>query len=204
MNRKDLEALELSAEQVNSVMSMYGKSVQSLQKEVEDTKANLDTVSTEKTALEAEAAKVETLQKERDELKNTNDELNAKLSDNELDKRILKVVSKDAHDPDDIFKFIDKEQFEYDEETGSITNFDDVLSNLKESKPYLFNVQSVANVYNEPGANDVDPDNSNSKQSEPATKNYTTSKQQGNHKPKKDYAKAGLDLVEQIHGKREE
>lgn len=204
MNRKDLEALELSAEQVNSVMSMYGKSVQSLQKEVEDTKANLDTVSTEKTALEAEAAKVDTLQKERDDLKNTNDELNAKLSDNELDKRILKVVSKDAHDPDDIFKFIDKKQFEHDEETGDITNFDDVLSNLKESKPYLFNVQSVANVDNEPGANDVDPDNSNSEQSEPATKNYTTSKQQGNHKPKPDYAKAGMDLVEQIHGKREE
>lgn len=196
MNREQLKELELSSDQINKIMGIYGKSVKGLQKDIDDKEQELSTVQSEKTKLEGTAKKVETLQADYDALKETNDELNQKLSDNDLDKRILKVVSKEAHDPDDIFKFIDKDKFEYDEESGEITNFDDVIGEVKEGKPYLFNV-----VDTNDGKGSGDDDGADDKSQ---TKDYSTNKQKGNNKGKPDLSQIGKDLAAQIHGKQEE
>lgn len=197
MNREQLKELQLDGDQINSIMSMYGKSTQALQSEITEKETALNelqtakaTLESEKSALETKAQKLETVQSEIDELKTKNAELSNELSNNELDKRILKVISKDAHDPDDIFKFVNKDDFEYDEETGDITNFDDVINSVKESKPYLF---STPPEEKEPQVEDKKNNG-----------NYSTNKQQGNEKDKPNYDEVGKDLVAQLYGKQED
>ena len=197
MNREQLKELQLDGDQINSIMSMYGKSTQALQSELTEKETALNELQAEKSTLESEKSKLETkaqqletLQSEVDTLKTKNAELNSELSNNELDKRILKVISKDAHDPDDIFKFVNKDDFEYDEETGDITNFDDVINSVKESKPYLFN---TAPEEKEPQVEDKKNNG-----------NYSTNKQQGNPKDKPNYEDVGKDLVAQLYGKQED
>lgn len=189
MNRDELKALELSSEQIEAVMSSYGKSTQDLKKQIDDSAKELEGLKKEKSELESKVTDTETLKNKISELEKEKTELSSKISDNELDKKILKVISKDAHDPDDIFKFIDKEQFERDEETGDITNFDEVINAVKESKPYLFNK--------------VDADDKQEEKSESKKpNNYSTNKQQENKKPEIDYSKQGKALAELIHGKQ--
>lgn len=197
MNREQLKELQLDGDQINSIMSMYGKSTQALQSEIAEKETALNelkttkaTLESEKSTLEAKAQQLETLQSEVDTLKTKNAELSNELSNNELDKRILKVISKDAHDPDDIFKFVNKDDFEYDEETGDITNFDDVINSVKESKPYLF---STPPEEKEPQVEDKKNNG-----------NYSTNKQQGNEKDKPNYEDVGKDLVAQLYGKQED
>lgn len=189
MNRDELKALELSSEQIEAVMSSYGKSTQDLKSKIDDGTKELEAVKKEKSELESKVADSESMKSKIDELEKAKAELSSKVSDNELDKQILKVISKDAHDPDDIFKFIDKEQFEKDEESGDITNFDEVINAVKESKPYLFNkVDSDDRKQDE-----LESDKQN---------NYSTNKQKDNKKPEVDYSKQGKALAELIHGKQ--
>lgn len=197
MNREQLKELQLDGDQINSIMSMYGKSTQALQSEIAEKETALNELQAEKAALETEksnletkAQQLETVQEEVDALKTKNAELSNELSNNELDKRILKVISKDAHDPDDIFKFVNKDDFEYDEETGDITNFDDVINSVKVSKPYLFNTAP------EEETPPVEEKKNNG--------NYSTNKQQGNAKDKPNYEDVGKDLVAQLYGKQED
>lgn len=190
MNRDELKALDLSSEQIEAVMSSYGKSTQDLKKQIDDSTKELNELKNEKSDLESKVGDTETMKSEIEELEREKTELSKKISDNELDKKILKVISKDAHDPDDIFKFIDKEQFEKDEETGDITNFDEVINAVKESKPYLFNKVDADDRKQE--------DESESKK----PNNYSTNKQQENKKPEVDYSKKGKELAELIHGKQ--
>ena len=197
MNREQLKELQLDGDQINSIMSMYGKSTQALQSEIAEKETALNelqadkaTLETEKSNLETKAQQLETVQEEVDALKTKNAELSSELSNNELDKRILKVISKDAHDPDDIFKFVNKDDFEYDEETGDITNFDDVINSVKVSKPYLFNTAPQEETP------PVEEKKNNG--------NYSTNKQQGNAKDKPNYEDVGKDLVAQLYGKQED
>lgn len=189
MNRDELKALELSSEQIEAVMSSYGKSTQDLKSQIDNSTKELEGLKKEKSELESKVTDTEAMESKISELEKEKAELSSKISDNELDKQILKVISKDAHDPDDIFKFIDKEQFEKDEETGDITNFDEVINAVKESKPYLFNKVD---------ADDKQEDKSESKK----PNNYSTNKQQENKKPEIDYSKQGKALAELIHGKQ--
>lgn len=190
MNRDELKALELSSEQIEAVMSSYGKSTQDLKSKIDDRTKELEALKKEKSDLESKVADSESMKSKIDELEKEKAELSSKVSDNELDKKILKVISKDAHDPDDIFKFIDKEQFEKDEETGDITNFDEVINAVKESKPYLFNKV------------DADDRKQEDKSESKIPNNYSTNKQQENKKPEIDYSKQGKALAELIHGKQ--
>ena len=189
MNRDELKALELTSEQIEAVMSSYGKSTQDLKSQIDNSTKELEGLKKEKSELESKVTDTESMKSKISELEKEKAELSSKISDNELDKQILKVISKDAHDPDDIFKFIDKEQFEKDEETGDITNFDEVINAVKESKPYLFNKVD---------SDDKQEDKSESKK----PNNYSTNKQQENKKPEIDYSKKGKELAELIHGKQ--
>lgn len=202
MDRKQLKEAGLETEQIEKVMKIYGQSVQTYQNDLNETEKEVSTLKQsnedkekEITALkESSEGKNNQLQSEIDRLKEENKNFKKQIDETELDKTILKAVSKDAHDPDDIFKFVDKSKFEIDEETGEIKNLSEVIDGLKTDKPYLFNV-----VQND--ANDGrDEDNkSNSGDSEPpATGNYGTNKQQGNRKPKIDYEELGRKQAEEI------
>ncbi|WP_239734674.1 hypothetical protein [Mammaliicoccus sp. G-M28] len=42
------------------------------------------------------------------------------------------------HDPDDIFKVLDKDLFQINIETGEVINLDEVLEEVRKEKSYLF------------------------------------------------------------------
>ncbi|MEB8067510.1 phage scaffolding protein [Mammaliicoccus fleurettii] len=51
---------------------------------------------------------------------------------------MIKNVSRDIHDPDDIFKVLDKDRFQINIETGEVINLDEVLEEVRKEKSYLF------------------------------------------------------------------
>ena len=135
------------------------------------------------------------LKEKIEKLEETNVSLNSSIKDyksqlvsNELDKEIIKRVSRDAHDADDIFKFIDKDKFEFDEETNSYKNIDDVLESLRDEKPYLFSTTEAKNDGQE-GDDDFEGDK---------TYQYKSSSQQGNKKAKKDFDEIGKQLAKDL------
>lgn len=194
MNRKFLQEQGLEQEQIDAVMRMYGKSVKDYQNELNDVEAERDQL---KSKLEANdnSKEVELLKEKIEKLEQKNVSLNSSIKDyksqlvsNELDKEIIKRVSRDAHDADDIFKFIDKDKFEFDEETNSYKNIDEVLESLREEKPYLFNTTEAKNDGQE-GDDDFEGDK---------TYQYKSSSQQGNKKAKKDFDEIGKQLAKDL------
>ncbi|TFU56505.1 hypothetical protein E4T93_13845, partial [Mammaliicoccus lentus] len=149
MNRETLKALELSDEQIDKVMAEHGKSVSDKQSQIDETNNKVkelendkESLSKQVTALEKKANDYNSLEEKNNQLQEEIKDYKVKVATNDLDKQILKEVSKDAHDPDDVFLFIDKDKFNRDEETGEITNFNDVMQELRSSKAYLFNQSS--------------------------------------------------------------
>ena len=197
MNRELLKELELSDDQIEKVMSEHGKTIQEYKNKVTDKDTQLksleeekDTLSKQVTTLEKKANDVSKLEEENNKLQEEIKDYKIQVSTNELDKRILKEISKDAHDPDDIFHFLDKDKFEEDE-NGEITNFHEVLQDLRDNKAYLF---SSSNSNEGDGSTD---DN----EKPPANSNYKTGGQSGNNEQKVDYAKKGKDLANQLFEK---
>lgn len=194
MNRKFLQEQGLEQEQIDAVMRMYGKSVKDYQNELNDVEQERDQL---KSKLEASdnSKEVELLKEKIEKLEETNVSLNSSIKDykskivsNELDKEIIKRVSRDAHDADDVFKFIDKDKFEFDEETNSYKNIDEVLESLREEKPYLFNTTEAKDDGLE-GDDDFEGDK---------TYQYKSSSQQGNKKAKKDFDEIGKQLAKDL------
>lgn len=200
MNRDFLKDLGLETDQVQEIMKEYGKSVNHYQDEIkkfedknEALNDKLKEVKNSKDEVERLNDKVEKLKEENKGLSESVKEYKKQVSQNELDKRILKHVSKDAHDPDDVFKFIDNDKFEYDEETGEVSNLDEVLTELRESKPYLFaSVEADTNVEDQTDVKD-----------EPKKQvGYRSSSQQGNAPKEIDYSELGKEQALKIFGSK--
>lgn len=142
MNREQLRDIKLSAEQIKRVMALYGQSINQESYKIKELEAdnemltnkinNIDNQSSndDKRALELES--------ERDYLKQELIRHKDLINECELDKAILKNVSRDMHDPDDIFKVLDKDRFQINNDTGEVINLDEVLEELREQKKYLF------------------------------------------------------------------
>lgn len=201
MNRETLKALELSDEQIEKVMAENGKDIQDIKSQLSDKDTEIKSLETEKETLSKQITTLEKKANDYDKLEGTNKELQEQIKDfkvqvasNELDKKILKEVSKDAYDPDDVFLFIDKDKFNRDEESGDITNFYEVMNELRENKAYLFNQTSPSN--DEGGSEEED--------TPPSNNNYKSGGQQGNGKQKVDYSKRGRDLANELFGKQKE
>lgn len=202
MNRETLKALELSDEQIDKVMAEHGKSVSDKQSQIDETNNKVKELENDKenlskqvTALEKKANDYNSLEEKNNQLQEEIKDYKVKVATNDLDKQILKEVSKDAHDPDDVFLFIDKDKFNRDEETGEITNFNDVMQELRSSKAYLFNQSS------NPAGSESNPEG---KEEKPGNPEYKSGGQQGNGKQKFDYSKRGKELAESIYGKNKE
>lgn len=201
MNRETLKALELSDEQIEKVMAENGKDIQDIKSQLSEKDTEIKSLEKEKETLSKQVTTLEKKANDYDKLEDSNKELQEQIKDfkvqvasNELDKKILKEVSKDAYDPDDIFLFLDRDKFNRDEESGELTNFYEVMSELRQDKPYLFNQASPSN---DEGGSDEEgtplPNN-----------NYKSGGQTGNGKQKVDYSKRGRDLANELFGKQKE
>lgn len=194
MNRKFLQEQGLEQEQIDAVMRMYGKSVKDYQSELNDVEKERDELKSKIDAndnsdeVEKLKAKVEKLEETNVSLNSSIKEYKSQLVSNELDKEIIKRVSRDAHDADDIFKFIEKDKFEFDEETNTYTNIDEVLESLREEKPYLFNSTEAKNDGQEGDEGDEGD----------KSYRYKSSSQQGNKKAKKDFDEIGKQLAKDL------
>lgn len=204
MNRETLKALELSDEQIEKVMAENGKDIQDIKSQLSDKDTEIKSLETEKETLSKQITTLEKKANDYDKLESTNKELQEQIKDfevqvasNELDKKILKEVSKDAYDADDVFLFIDKDKFNRDEESGDITNFNEVMNELRENKAYLFNSDGViSGSKNETFEKDEEVISHNT--------DYKSGGQSGNGKQKVDYSKRGRDLAYELFGKQKE
>lgn len=201
MNRETLKALELSDEQIEKVMAENGKDIQDIKSQLSEKDTEIKSLEAEKETLSKQITTLEKKANDYDKLEGTNKELQEQIKDfkvqvasNELDKKILKEVSKDAHEPDDIFLFLDRDKFNHDEESGDITNFYEVMNELRENKAYLFNQTNTSN----------DEGGSEEEGTPPPNNNYKSGGQSGNGKPKVDYSKRGRDLANELFGKQKE
>lgn len=199
MNRETLKALELSDEQIDKVMAEHGKSVSDKQSQIDEINNKVkelendkESLSKQVTALEKKANDYNSLEEKNNQLQEEIKDYKVKVATNDLDKQILKEVSKDAHDPDDVFLFIDKDKFNRDEETGEITNFNDVMQELRSSKAYLFNQSS------NPAGSEGNPEG---KEEKPGNPEYKSGGQQGNGKQEVNYEKKGKELADQLFQK---
>ncbi|MFI3377662.1 phage scaffolding protein [Mammaliicoccus sciuri] len=202
MNRETLKALELSDEQIEKVMAENGKDIQDIKSQLSEKDTEIKSLESEKETLSKQITTLEKKANDYDKLEGTNKELQEQIKDfkvqvasNELDKKILKEVSKDAHEPDDIFLFLNRDKFNYDEESGELTNFHEVMSELREDKPYLFN---------QPNNSSGNDDSDEKDKTQPPSNDYKSGGQSGNGKQKVDYSKRGKELANELTGKQKE
>lgn len=145
MNRQQLRDIKLSAEQIKRVMALYGQSV----KQYENTKNEYYEVNEENEMLhtmnrevEKEAEKlrnnIKSISIERDYLKKEIEGYRAKINEYQIELAVLKSVAQDMYDPYDIFKIIDKDRFEINDDTGEVINLNEVLNEVRQQKKYLF------------------------------------------------------------------
>ena len=182
-------------------MTEHGKTVNDYKSQltekdnaVQSLESEKETLSKQITTLEKKANDYNSLEEQNNKLQEEINDYKIQVSSNDLDKQILKEVSKDAYDPDDVFHFIDKEKFNRDEESGEITNFNEVIQELRESKGYLFNQSS------NPGGSD-DPKEEEKK---PGNTEYKSGGQQGNGKQEIDHSKKGKELANMLFPNQKE
>ncbi len=142
MNREQLRDIKLSAEQVKRVMALYGQSIKQQSNKIKEIEADNKRLSNEIGNIVnqtfSDNSKISELESERDYLNQELKRHKEVIKDYELDKAILKNVSRDMYDPDDVFKVIDKDRFKINSETGEVVNLDEVLQEVREDKAYLF------------------------------------------------------------------
>lgn len=142
MNREQLRDIKLSAEQIKRVMALYGQSINQQSNKIKELEADNEMLTNKINNIDNQSSnddkRVLELESERDYLKQELIRLKDLINECELDKAILKNVSRDMHDPDDIFKVLDKDRFQINMETGEVINLDEVLEELREQKKYLF------------------------------------------------------------------
>jgi len=135
MNRKFLEQLGLTEEQVEAVMSEHGKSTQDLQAKVsaaEDNAKGLQDQLRERDKdmkqLKQDAeGKYKTQQKEHEQ----------QLKTMQLDHAIEMQLSGKVHDAGIVSSLLDKSKLGLGD-NGAVTGLDEQLTALKESKSFLF------------------------------------------------------------------
>lgn len=105
--------------------------------EIKELKEELTNRDKQIETLEKSVKQDSELQNELEQLKQTNADWQTKYQESQLNNAIKLGVAKDANDPNDILAFINKDGLEVQED-GEVKGLDDALSNLRESKPYLF------------------------------------------------------------------
>ena len=148
MNRKFLEKLELSEEQIAQIMAEHGKSTQELQNKLSAAEGNatslqnqLDERDKDLKALKKETeGNAELLQKYNDldkKYKAQKEEHDLEMADIKLNHAISMQISNKVHDTSIVNGLLDKSKLSLDE-NGGVKGLDDQLTALKKSKGFLF------------------------------------------------------------------
>lgn len=148
MNRKFLEKLELSEEQIAQIMAEHGKSTQELQNKLSAAEGNatslqnqLDERDKDLKALKKESEdNAELLQKYNDldkKYKTQKEEHDLEMADMKLNHAISMQISNKVHDASIVNGLLDKSKLSLDE-NGGVKGLDNQLTALKESKGFLF------------------------------------------------------------------
>lgn len=148
MNRKFLEKLELSEEQIAQIMAEHGKSTQELQNKLSAAEGNatslqnqLDERDKDLKALKKESEdNAELLQKYNDldkKYKTQKAEHDLEMADMKLNHAISMQISNKVHDASIVNGLLDKSKLSLDEK-GGVKGLDEQLTTLKESKGFLF------------------------------------------------------------------
>lgn len=148
MNRKFLEKLELSEEQIDQIMAEHGKSTQELQNKLSSAEGNatslqnqLDERDKDLKALKKESEdNAELLQKYNDldkKYKTQKEEHEIEMADIKLNHAISMQISNKVHDASIVNGLLDKSKLSLDE-NGGVKGLDEQLTALKESKGFLF------------------------------------------------------------------
>lgn len=144
MNRQQLKYINLSDEQINHVMAMYGQNIKQQSNKIKKLEADNEMLSNKINDIDNQTSnddkRVLELESERDCLNQELKRHKEIIKDYELDKEILKNVSRDMYDPDDIFKLLDKDRLKVNADTGKVINLNEVLNEIREQKKYLFKV----------------------------------------------------------------
>jgi len=153
MKRKDLEALELSAEVIEKIMSLHGKTVDKLQGDVDTLKAENDALKTQVTDANKQIEKfgeldIEAVKKEAADWKakaeQASKDADAKVYEYKFSKR-LETKLKDefkVRNPKRLIADLDISMLKYNEEKDDIEgNLADQLKPIQEAEAYLFETE---------------------------------------------------------------
>lgn len=202
MKRQFLKELDLDGEIIDKILDEHGTTVNGLRDklsskddEVKTLKSQRDELKDKVSSVEDAEDKINSLQSKYDEATQQLEDYKSKIDNNKLDTQIIKNVP-DAHDIDDVLNVIDRSSFEYDDD-GNITNFDDVLTSVREKKPHYFN----GTVNNDP----ADPQDPQDPQDPPQPQGtgleYGTGKGQGaGSTGKNDFVAIGEEWANIING----
>ncbi|WP_370736934.1 phage scaffolding protein [Staphylococcus equorum] len=134
--------MKISAEQVKRVMGLYGQSIKHQSIKIKELEPENKMLSNKFNDIDEQILnddnRVLELESERDYLEQKVKRHKELTNDCELNKAILKSVSRDMYDPKDIFKVLDKYRFQINSETDEVINLDEVLEEVREQKSYLF------------------------------------------------------------------
>lgn len=209
MDRQFLKKFDLDDDTIGKIIDEHHSNVNSVKEQLSDKKQEVKDLKSERDDLKEKARQAEdnedtinSLRSKYDEAKKTIEDYKSKVENNDLDKQIIKNVT-DAYDVDDVLNYLDRSKFEYDD-NGKISNFDDVMKEVRESKPHYFN--STQNNNGDPN-NQQGNDPNNQQGNDPqGTKqggvNYATGKGQGAGNPGgTDYEAIGNKWAEILGGK---
>ncbi|PTK57456.1 hypothetical protein BUZ33_00710 [Staphylococcus haemolyticus] len=105
--------------------------------EIEELKAEITNRDNQIVELQNSVKDDSELQKELEEVKQSNAEWQDKYKQSQLNNAVKLAVAKDANDADDILAFVNKDELELQDD-GTVKGLDKEIETLKESKPYLF------------------------------------------------------------------
>lgn len=200
MKREFLKGLGIPDDQIDSIMSEHGNTLNGLKTERDNLQTELGSLKDEiKTrdgqieALSKTAGTSEQLTQELERVKMENADWQNKYSKSQLQANVKLAAAKDANDVNDILYFVNMDELKLNED-GSVEGLDDQLSKLKESKPYLFNAS---------GQQQAPPPGGDTPPPPPAGFN-AGSDQRGNTPKDPDPAALALADIERRHGKQKE
>lgn len=155
---EELLNLGLTDEQAKGVFALHGKDVNetksaldtitqerdSLKSQLQNTEAQLETLKSDATTSAEQKEALDKLQAEYDKYK---EEAAAELAQIQKVNAInLALKDTDAHNPNNLMKFIDVDAIELDDNGNP--KLDDIITALKESDPYLFKTEDESDAPN--------------------------------------------------------
>lgn len=160
MKREELNELGLEKDKIDAIMSIYGKSVESTKKELEDLKVAKEQATAKIAEFESKIKTSEATNLELENLKKINQELSSKIEANEKAQKeasfnnliIDNLKNAKVVKPETLAKLLDKSKIVI--EDGKIkSGLDEQLAEFKTSDPYFFG-ESFGNPGKQPNPED--------------------------------------------------